>query len=197
MKKFLAAVLSLMIIGMAGVALAAEDEESYPNPVRDMMATYGKVQSAEGSQLTVSGEGNIPYIIAVLTSRTYLLDGKTGQPLTPGVLAKDAVVTVYYSSTMQSHNPDKSEAYAVVAGSASDDNGKFLRVEQVAPSDEADAVKVLNSNRDIVATITPDACQAYDKIKPGDNLLVWYSFMSFGIPAKTEVNRAVILNPRS
>ena len=194
MKKLLVIVLGMMIFGVTGMVWAAGAEESYPNPVRDMMATYGKIQSWDNGQLIVTGEGNNPYISATLTNGTYLLDGKTGQTLTTGDLNKDTLVTVYYSSTLQSHNPARSEAYAIVVGAASDDNGKFMRVDQVNPSEETEGVEVVNSNRDIIATVTPAACPVYDKIKAGDSLLLWYSFMSFGIPAKTTANRALILN---
>lgn len=66
-------------------------------------------------------------------------------------------------------------------------------VDQVIPNEDGTSVKVLNSNNDLIATVDAEACEEFNKIKAGDNLLVWYNMMTMSLPGQTHATKAVIL----
>lgn len=201
MKK-LAWLLMVLTLAVSGIAMGAEQtsgnlegQDQYPNPVRDMMATYGKITSVSGATITVEGEGNYPKIVVKIKEDTYFLNGDTGAKLTKSDFGVGKAVTAYYSSYVNKVYPPKADAYALVSGGIGEETGKFFRVSSVNKSDDTDnAVVILNSNHDIKAIITQDACANYATIAAGDTMLVWYSALSFSIPAETTANKAVIIN---
>lgn len=183
-----------LVDGNTASAVNVADEDQYPNPVRDMMATYGKITGMNGNKITVSGEGNYPKILARVEGDTYILDGRTGARLARTDLKEGQEVTAYYSSRVTKSYPAEAAAYAFVRGPIDDEVGKFFRVASVKPSEDNDqAVVILNSNHDIRATITRNACADYNLIQAGDSLLLWYSAMTLSIPAETTADKAVIL----
>lgn len=183
----------LMLIGTIG--FAEEEPDQYPNPVRDMMATMGRITSVDGNQVTIKGDGNYPEIIAKVQDNTYVLNGHTGAKMSVGDLWVGRKVTAYYSSAVTRSYPGKANAFAFVLGGTDDEVGKFFRVVSVTPSPDADeAVVVLNSNHDIRATISKSACADYASIQNGDSLMLWYSYMTMSIPAQTNASRALIVN---
>jgi hypothetical protein len=201
MKK-LAWLLMVLVLAVSGIAMGAEQasgnmegQDQYPNPVRDMMATYGKITSVSGSTITVEGEGNYPKIVVRIKEDTYFLNGETGAKLSKSDFGVGKAVTAYYSSYVNKGYPPKTDAYALVSGGIGEETGKFFRVSSVTKSEDTDnAVVILNSNHDIKAIITQDACANYAMIAAGDTMLVWYSALSFSIPAETTANKAVIIN---
>lgn len=190
-----AAPVKSLVDGNTASAVYVPEEDQYPNPVRDMMATYGKITSMSGNKITVSGEGNYPKIVAKIDSNTYILNGRTGAKLTRSDLKEGQEVTAYYSSMVTKSYPAEAAAYAFVLGTIDDETGKFFRVASVKASEDRDqAVVILNSNHDIKATITQTACADYSLIKAGDALLLWYSAMTLSIPAETTADKALILH---
>lgn len=206
MKKIVLGILMLAVF-MGGAALAAapnsvdtgmpaaeEIQDQYPNPVRDMMATYGKVTAVDGSKVTVTGEGNYPVIVARINSNTFILNGFNGMRLTKEDLQVGKAVTAYYSSKATKSYPAEAAAYAFVLGSISEETGKFFRVASVQLDEENEqTVVALNSNHDIKARISKNACINYDQIKSGDALLLWYNSMTLSIPAETTVDKGMII----
>jgi uncharacterized protein YdeI (BOF family) len=183
-----------LVDGNTAAAVNASEEDQYPNPVRDMMATYGKITGIDGNKITVSGEGNYPKIVARVGGDTYILNGRTGVRLTREDLKEGQEVTAYYSSRVTKSYPAEAAAYAFVRGPIDDGVGKFFRVASVKPSEDDDqAVVILNSNHDIKATITRSACADYNLIQAGDALLLWYSAMTLSIPAETTADKALLL----
>ena len=215
MKKFVLMVL-MILTGISGVVLAAPmktlvdgntatavsaasvntaEEDQYPNPVRDMMATYGKITAVDGNKITVTGEGNYPKIVAKAGSETFVLNGRSGAKLTREALQVGKNVTAYYSSLVTKSYPAEAAAYAFVLGNIDEETGKFFRVASVkVAEDRDDAVVILNSNHDIKATITQAACPTYFSITAGDSLLLWYSAMTLSIPAETTADKGLLLN---
>jgi hypothetical protein len=216
MKKFVLLVL-MVLTGLTSVALAAapvktlvdgnaagtvstaaavntSEEDQYPNPVRDMMATYGKITAVNGNKITVTGEGNYPKIVARAEGDTFILKGKNGARLTQDDLQVGKMVTAYYSSMVVKSYPAEAAAYAFVLGNIDDETGKFFRVASVkASEDQDDAVVILNSNHDIKATISRASCPDYQTIQAGDSLLLWYSAMTLTIPAETTADKCLLL----
>ncbi len=215
MKKFVLMVL-MILTGISGVVLAAPmktlvdgntatavsaasvntaEEDQYPNPVRDMMATYGKITAVDGNKITVTGEGNYPKIVAKAGGETFVLNGRSGAKLTREALQVGKNVTAYYSSLVTKSYPAAAAAYAFVLGNIDEETGKFFRVASVkVAEDRDDAVVILNSNHDIKATITQASCPNYLSITAGDSLLLWYSAMTLSIPAETTADKGLLLN---
>lgn len=164
-----------------------------PAPVQNVLVTAGKIISVEGEKITVQGKGNQPVVSVIVSDNTYILDGKDGDAKKLKKLKVGKDVTVYYSPLMTRSNPPQSQALAVVMGRNVPKTGKFFQVAEVLPAKNANAVRLLNSNHDVIATVSKDVCKDYRSIKEGDSLMLWYSVMTMSLPGQTNVEKAVIL----
>lgn len=172
----------------------SKDEKEYPNPVRDMMATFGVLTRLDDDQVSVKGEGNFPEVVCNITDQTYLIDGSDGEILNMGSVRDGRRVTAFYSSKMTRSIPPQSNAYAIVFGDASVGLGKFMKVSRVEPfEDGGEGIVAVNSNRDIEIRIRKEIFEDYKEIKKGDALMVWYSMISMSLPAKTTAEKVVLL----
>ena len=166
-------------------------EECQTQAVQEVLSITGKILEVQANMVVVKGENNI--IAAVVTDGTYLLNGKNGKAKKLNSFKVGKVVTVYHSPKMTRSIPAQTEAYAIVLGDNDVKQGKFFKVDQVTPSEDGKYVSVLDSNHGLIATIDKKACKAYEEIKAGDNLMVWYDMMTMSLPARTNAQKVVVL----
>lgn len=162
-------------------------------PVQNVLVTSGKIVSVEGEKITVKGEGNQPVVSVIVGDNTYLLDGKDGDSKKMKSLKVGKEVTVYYSPVMTRSLPPQSQAFAIVLGKNTPKLGKFFQVAEVLPAENAEAVRLLNSNHDVIATVSKDVCKDYRSIKEGNSLMLWYNVMTMSLPGQTNAEKVVIL----
>lgn len=156
-----------------------------------MQHLNGVIVSVEGRRVEVKDDDGRS-VIALLNRDTYIVDGVKGNLRLPGVLQEGQKVSVYYSSRMTRSLPPQAAAYAIILGEAKD-TPLFFPVDQVQLAEDGKAVRVLNSNNDIIATIDSAACPDYEQILPGDRLLVWTKVITMSLPGQTHADKAVIL----
>lgn len=170
-------------------------EELSPDPevmrAPAMQRLNGVIIAVEGRRVEVKDDDGRS-VIALLNRDTYIIDGVKGNLRLPGVLQEGQKVSLYYSSRMTRSLPPQAAAYAIVLGAAQD-TPLFFPVAQVQLAEDGKAVRVLNDNNDIIATIDSAACPDYEQILPGDRLLVWTKIITMSLPGQTHADKAVIL----
>lgn len=68
-----------------------------------------------------------------------------------------------------------------------------MHVEKVTPSENGESVRLLNSNRDIIVTVSKDVYEDYQNIKEGDRIMAWYSIMTMSLPGQTIATKVIVL----
>lgn len=192
-RTFILTLMCLFTMGL-GIVGAAEPETVYPSPVRDVMATTGEIIAVDGDKVTVKGDGNYPVATVIVTDKTLLLDGKDGDIKSDRALRTGRKVTAYYSSRMTRSYPPQAEGFAIVFGKTSDKQGKYMHVEQVTPGEDGESVRLLNSNRDIIVTVSKDVYEDYQNIQAGDRIIAWYNIMTMSLPGQTNASKIVVLH---
>lgn len=191
-RTFILTLVCLFTLGL-GIVSATEPEKIYPSPVRDVMATTGEIIAVDGDKVTVKGDGNYPVATVIVTDKTLLIDGKDGDLKGDRALKKGRKVTAYYSSKMTRSYPPQAEGFAIVFGKNNEKQGKYMRVEKVTPSENGESVRLLNSNRDIIVTVSKDVYEDYQNIKEGDRIMAWYSIMTMSLPGQTNATKVIVL----
>ena len=191
-RTFILTLVCLFTLGL-GIVSATEPEKIYPSPVRDVMATTGEIIAVDGDKVTVKGDGNYPVATVIVTDKTLLIDGKDGDLKGDRALKKGRKVTAYYSSKMTRSYPPQAEGFAIVFGKNNEKQGKYMHVEQVTPSENGESVRLLNSNRDIIVTVSKDVYEDYQNIKEGDRIMAWYSIMTMSLPGQTNATKVIVL----
>lgn len=191
-RTFILTLICLFTLGL-GIVSATEPEKIYPSPVRDVMATTGEIIAVDGDKVTVKGDGNYPVATVIVTDKTLLIDGKDGDLKGDRALKKGRKVTAYYSSKMTRSYPPQAEGFAIVFGKNNEKQGKYMHVEKVIPTEDGESVRLLNSNRDIIVTVSKDVYEDYQNIKEGDRIMAWYSIMTMSLPGQTNAARVIVL----
>lgn len=191
-RTFILTLVCLFILGL-GIVSATEPEKIYPSPVRDVMATTGEIIAVDGDKVTVKGDGNYPVATVIVTDKTLLIDGKDGDLKGDRALKKGRKVTAYYSSKMTRSYPPQAEGFAIVFGKNNEKQGKYMHVEKVTQSENGESVRLLNSNRDIIVTVSKDVYEDYQNIKEGDRIMAWYSIMTMSLPGQTNATKVIVL----
>lgn len=191
-RTFILTLICLFTLGL-GIVSATEPEKIYPSPVRDVMATTGEIIAVDGDKVTVKGDGNYPVATVIITDKTLLIDGKDGDLKGDRALKKGRKVTAYYSSKMTRSYPPQAEGFAIVFGKNNEKQGKYMHVEKVIPTEDGESVRLLNSNRDIIVTVSKDVYEDYQNIKEGDRIMAWYSIMTMSLPGQTNAARVIVL----
>lgn len=207
-KKILLGVSCMLLLGNTALAAAPAAETApapqqieqsvigiIPAPEQKLLVTAGKITAVDGNKITIKGEGNYPEVAVLVNDATYILDGKNGKEKPLQKLKPGKEVTVYYSPLMTRSNPPQTHAYAVVLGKNTPKLGKFFQVAQVLPGEDKDSVQVLNSNHDVVATISKDVYEDYRELGEGDSLMLWYDIMTMSMPGQTNAQKVVVLPP--
>lgn len=198
-KMLLVASCSAMLLGSCAVA-SANDFESKVMPltkvtqqqaVQEVLFATGEIVEVTEDSIVVKAEGNL--IAAMLTDKTYLLNGKNGKAKKLSSFKPGKEVTIYHSPKMTRSIPAQTEAYAIVLGDNDEKQGKFFKVDQVTLSEDGTYVSVMDSNHSLIATIDKKANKKFMEIEAGDNLVVWYDMMTMSLPAKTNANKVVVL----
>ena len=191
-RTFILTLVCLFTLGL-GIVSATEPEKIYPSPVRDVMATTGEIIAVDGDKVTVKGDGNYPVATVIVTDKTLLIDGKDGDLKGDRALKKGRKVTAYYSSKMTRSYPPQAEGFAIVFGKNNEKQGKHMHVEKVTSSENGESVRLLNSNRDIIVTVSKDVYEDYQNIKEGDRIMAWYSIMTMSLPGQTNATKVIVL----
>ena len=191
-RTFILTLVCLFTLGL-GIVSATEPEKIYPSPVRDVMATTGEIIAVDGDKVTVKGDGNYPVATVIVTDKTLLIDGKDGDLKGDRALKKGRKVTAYYSSKMTRSYPPQAEGFAIVFGKNNEKQGKYMHVEKVTSSENGESVPLLNSNRDIIVTVSKDVYEDYQNIKEGDRIMAWYSIMTMSLPGQTNATKVIVL----
>ena len=173
-RTFILTLVCLFTLGL-GIVSATEPEKIYPSPVRDVMATTGEIIAVDGDKVTVKGDGNYPVATVIVTDKTLLIDGKDGDLKGDRALKKGR------------------EGFAIVFGKNNEKQGKYMHVEKVTPSENGESVRLLNSNRDIIVTVSKDVYEDYQNIKEGDRIMAWYSIMTMILPCQTNDTKVIVL----
>lgn len=211
MKSFLVAASCIMMLGATALAAEAQPEQKaepvkviggirHMLPVRNqqVLVTRGEIVEIDGDKIVVKGEGNQPVVAAIISDKTYIVNGKNGKDRDMDDLKVGKRVTVYYSARMTRSLPPQTRAYAVVLNRSSEKDlhkdYKFFIVDKATLSDDGKSVKVLNTNNDLIATIDADACENFARIKAGDKLLLKYSMVAMSLPGLTNAEKAIILD---
>lgn len=192
-RTFILTLICLFTLGLGIVSAAEPPEKIYPSPVRDVMATTGEIIAVDGDKVTVKGDGNYPVATVIVTDKTLLIDGKDGDLKGDRALRKGRKVTAYYSSKMTRSYPPQAEGFAIVFGKNNEKQGKYMHVEKVIPSEDGESVRLLNSNRDIIVTVSKDVYEDCQKIKEGDRIMAWYNIMTMSLPGQTNATKVVVL----
>lgn len=191
-RTFILTLVCLFTLGL-GIVSATEPEKIYPSPVRDVMATTGEIIAVDGDKVTVKGDGNYPVATVIVTDKTLLIDGKDGDLKGDRALKKGRKVTAYYSSKMTRSYPPQAEGFAIVFGKNNEKQGKYMHVEKVTSSENGESVRLLNSNRDIIVTVSKNVYEDYQNIKEGDRIMAWYSIMTMSLPGQTNATKVIVL----
>ena len=191
-RTFILTLVCLFTLGL-GIVSATEPEKIYPSPVRDVMATTGEIIAVDGDKVTVKGDGNYPVATVIVTDKTLLIDGKDGDLKGDRALKKGRKVTAYYSSKMTRSYPPQAEGFAIVFGKNNEKQGKYMHVEKGTSSENGESVRLLNSNRDIIVTVSKDVYEDYQNIKEGDRIMAWYSIMTMSLPGQTNATKVIVL----
>lgn len=162
-----------------------------PQAVQNILSTSGKILEVNDNVLVVKGEHSL--IAAVISDETYLLNGKNGKAKRLNSFKVGKEVTVYHSPKMTRSIPAQTEAYAIVLNEGDVPQGRFLRAEKVALSEDGKYVRVVDTNHGFIVTVDKKACRNYADIKPEDNLMVWFDTMTLSIPARANATKAVVL----
>lgn len=209
-KTLLIAASCVMMMG-ATSAFAAENAAEPAQPtkliggIRHMLPakadqvqiTRGEIVEIDGDKIVVKGEGNQKVVAAMVSDKTYIVNGKNGKEKALKNLKVGQKVTAYYSSVMTRSLPPQSRAYAIVLNRSDEKNlhkdYQFFAVEKATLAEDGKSIRVLNTNNDLIATIDADACKDFAKIKAGDKLLLKYSIVAMSLPGLTNAEKAIIL----
>ncbi|MDU4959136.1 MAG: copper amine oxidase N-terminal domain-containing protein [Sporomusaceae bacterium] len=183
--------LPLLVWGWMAVLPAAADAAAE----RPVLSTSGRIESINDRQVTVSGQGAFETIILYISPATYLRDGIDGQPLELAALRPGDAVTAYYGPVLTKSLPPQGQALALLVGGKGSERGKYLAVAAVEPAPEQ-AVRVLNSNRDMLVTLRPEMLPDLKRIKKRSELIVWYDMVAMSMPGQTAAEKAVLLPAR-
>lgn len=197
-KIFLLASCTALLVAGSAVANANNFEnkvvpvtKAHAQAVEEVLFTTGEILEVNENSIVVKGENGL--ISAMLTDKTYLLNGKNGKDKKLSSFKVGKEVTVYHSSKMTRSIPAQTEAFAIVLGGADEKVGKFFVVDEVTLSEDGKYVSVMDSNNSLIATIDKKANKNFAEIKTGDKLVLWYDMMTMSLPARTNAQKAVIL----
>lgn len=190
MKKiigwFLASFFLFQSMGFAAAGQAVRESAA-----GDVLETKGLLAEVEEGRIRVKGQGAYEDVILHITAQTYIVDGNDGSPSTLEKKDEESSVAVYYGPRLTRSLPPQGTALAVVKG-CTESMGMYMKVAEVEPVENG--VRVLCSNRDRLVTITNEVLPEAERLKTGDELLVWYPMMTLSLPGQAVATKAVLLN---
>ncbi|MDO4179440.1 MAG: hypothetical protein Q4D21_09705 [Phascolarctobacterium sp.] len=103
-------------------------------------------------------------------------------------------VNCYYHPQVTRSYPGQANAKAIIVqGTKSDYNMTCFEVMEVEHNKEKGFVTLNPSNETLVVSMNKTACADYDKIKIGDEVIVWYKVMTMSLPPRTSAVKAIVL----
>lgn len=179
LKRILLISICLMLFTAAGLA----------SPQQRIFVLDGEIIDAGGNTVIIRSDDGKSTVAALIGADTYLINGKTGRTVKESDFKKGRRATAYYSGKMTKSIPPKAEAFAIISG----EGARFYVVEEARLSEDGSTMQVINTNRDLIATIDGKACKDYRDIKSGDKLLLWYNIIAMSMPGRTNAEKAMIL----
>lgn len=159
--------------------------------IKEVLANGNLLVSVDGQE-----------VVLKLNEETYLIHAKTGLPVSSkDFKAKDALY-VYYSPVMTRSLPPQSNAIAVVTGVEKDKTFPRLFTVKEIVSEKDTEVRVLNTEGDLIVTLTKDTPVSpfktkqmvnFSDVKVGTQIFVWYDIVAMSYPGQTGATKAVIL----
>lgn len=128
-----------------------------------------------------------------LEQPTQIYTAKQGKLSKTGYLKVGDHVKVIHDCRLSRSLPPQALGYVIVKGKAGEQLPKYLQVKDVNKSVDGAYVEIVSDDEELIATIDAKACQAYASIQAGDKLLLWYSYMTMSLPARTNAVKAVII----
>lgn len=102
-------------------------------------------------------------------------------------------VRVLYGCAMTRSIPPQALGLVIVKGKAGDIMPNFLEVQAVTKLGQGDYVELISAQDELIATVDAKACADYASIKAGDQLLLWYNYVTMSLPPRTNAARAIII----
>lgn len=164
----------------------AMEVENTQGIIEKINKEYFQLRTADNQllQINVSREAG---------AETGFYKAKNGRAMSFNSLKPGDYVKVVYKPQMSRSIPPQVPGVVVLQGKADTAMPAFYQVKTVSRAEDGAYVMVADEGENLLATIDGKACKEYAQIKAGDKLLLWYSFMTMSIPAKTNAAKAVIL----
>ena len=159
---------------------------------RNVLSTTGQIESIDGQTVVISGKGAFDNIVLYLSPDSYILNGTDGNPLELAALRPGDAVTAYYGPGLTKSLPPQGQAMALLVGGKGSERGKYLKVAAVEPVPD-NTVRVLNTNSDMLVTLSLDVLPGLERVKKRSELIVWYDIVAMSMPGRTAATKAVLL----
>lgn len=215
MKSRLALMMAISMVAGAGTnAFAASDTgktttsivpinapATAPQEVRSILEGLATVEKInEDKQITVKIDTQT--IVLNLGEGTLWIDAKTGIPSSIKDVKVGDQLYVFYSAAMTRSLPPQSSAAGIVTNIQKDQSiPKLMTVKEMVSTKE-DQIRFLNTNGDMIVTVTKDTpitpfktkqIVSYKDIQPGTKLFVYYDIVLESYPGQTGATKVVLV----
>lgn len=179
-KIFIMLTLCLLMVPVGIVSAAPATNE--------VMSTWGTITNIRDNTVTVEGTGSFSTIILTSSDQSHIRDGITGARLELSALEVGMPVTVYYTPVMTRSNPPQTKPLAIITGN-SPDIAKYIIVGSVEHF--ANESRVLDVNQAQLITIKDSVFPYPSSIIVGQELLLWYPFITMSLPGQATAVKAM------
>lgn len=189
-------------VGNTGSSTTSAPAVTAPLEVRSVLEGLATVEKInEDKQLTVKIEDQV--IVLNLSEETLWIDAKTGIPSSLKDVKAGDQLYVFYSAAMTRSLPPQSSAAAIVTGVVKDQSiPKLMTVKEIV-STKDDQIRLLNTNGDMIVTVTKDTPMTpfktkqivnFKDIQPGTKLFVYYDIVLMSYPGQTGATKVVLVS---
>ena len=178
---------------LASLLLIVTSSVSAQDKTNDVIFTKGRIAEVLQSSILIEGTGAFHEIVVHIYPSTHIVKAEDGSALGFADLKKGDEVTAYYGNAVAKSMPPQANALAIVAGKAAKGpSAHYLRVASVERKD-ADCIKVLNANKDLLVTIERALLAKAANVRQGSELIVWYDKIAMSMPGQTAASKAKLL----
>lgn len=124
---------------------------------------------------------------------TKVYTAKKGKLSQLGNIKTGDQVRVLHGCAMTRSIPPQALGLAIVKGKKGDIMPNYLEVKTVAQASQGDYVELTSVDEELIVTVDANACADYASIKAGDQLLLWYNYVTMSLPPRTNAARAIII----
>ena len=160
----------------------------YANDTK-VLNTRGAVVDIVEDRAVIKAHSKSQDVSLYMTPRTYYVENSAGKKVTKDAVKKGEVVSAYYGPMLTKSIPPIGTAILLIVG-AGDMSSDYLRVSKVELLD--DSAKVYYDNK--IMHINEAALHGYKNLRPGDEVLSWYSLMNATSATEFTASKALVLN---